>query len=387
MWALFGGIAHVLIFWLVTAGPGVSFCTNCTGGHLVNASDVVYYFEDTSPDRSREAALVEYPPLAKAVLMAPRLLATHVDAYVRAFKLEMLFCDVLVVSVIALWPASATGTAAIPHRLAWYTAYVAALSPIVYTRFDLVPTLLAFAAAMAWGSGRAPLGAVGSALGTLTKLFPGCVAAVGIVHELMHRQTTRMRGTLVFAVAVPALTALSWAFGGHGLFGSYLDRKLQLESAFAGILMVVGRIAGLPMEVVPSHGAIELAMRGTRLLAALTLPAQGALLGATLYAFWRGRGSAFLRYTAAAILALIVPAKVLSPQYLIWLTPFVAVLEGDWSRRAQWLFLAACVATTIIFPLRYFDLGQFRWWAIGVLNLRNASLLALLWLLVLGPRK
>ena len=74
-----------------------------------------------------------------------------------------------------------------------------------------------------------------------------------------------MRGTLVFIAALPALTALSWTFGGHTLFGSYVDRRLQLESTFAGILMAVGRMAGLPMAIVPSHGAFELGMRGTDL--------------------------------------------------------------------------------------------------------------------------
>jgi Glycosyltransferase family 87 len=384
VWACPASVLHFLVFLFVTSGPPAAFCTHCTGGRLVNATDVSYYFEDTSPERSKEAALVEYPPLAKVVLMGPRLLATQGHAYVRTFMLEMLLCNVLTVLVIALWSATTIGEAAVPRRLAWYTAYVAVLSPLVFTRFDLVPALLAFSAAIAWGSGLPTLGAVGSALGALTKLFPGSVAAVGFVHEFMHRERTRLRGTVVFAVSVPVLTALSWTFGGHALFASYLDRRLQLESALAGILMVVGQAAGLPMTAETSHGAIELGMRGTRLLAGLTLPLQGSFLSAALYSYWRTRGSDFLRYTTAAILALIVPAKVLSPQYLIWLVPFVSVLEGEVGRRARWLLLVCCVATIVIFPFRYYDLTQFRWWAIGLLNLRNALLLVLFGALILG---
>jgi hypothetical protein len=380
-WAVLFGAVHVLVFWFVTSGPRVAFCTNCTNGHLLNAGDVVRYFHDTSPTPPRELALVEYPPLARVVVLAPRLLVAQADAYARVFAFEMLICDLLAVLIIARWSAATAGAAAVPRRLAWYTAYVAALSPLAYTRFDLVPTVLAFAAAVAWNSGRSTLGAVGAAFGTLTKLFPGCVAAVGFVHEMTRGPESRMRGTLAFIVALPALTALSWTFGGHTLFLSYLDRNLQLESTFAGILMIVGRVAGLPMAIVPAHGAAELWTNGTHLLAMLTLPLQGALLCATLYACWRARGVEFLRFTAAAILALVVPAKVLSPQYLLWLTPFIAVLENGAGQRTRWVFLACCVGTTVIFPVRYADLTHFHWWAIGLLNARNALLLVLLGLL------
>lgn len=68
---------------------------------------------------------------------------------------------------------------------------------------------------------------------------------------------------------------------------------------------------------------------------------------------------------------------------LIWLVPFLSVLEGDAASRTRWLFLAACIATTVIFPFAYSELGHFHWWAIGLLNLRNMLLLGC-FLLLLG---
>ncbi len=383
-WAVLVSLLHLVVFVFVTSGSPAAFCDRCTRGRLVNASDVAYYFDATSPERSREVSLAEYPPLAKAVVMVPRLFTSQKSTYVRTFMLEMLLCDVLTVLTVALWSAATAGAAAVPRRLVWYTAYVAVVSPLIFTRFDLVPTSLAFAAAIAWSSGRPALGAFGSALGALTKLFPGCVVVVGCVHEFMRREHTWFRGALVFALSVSLLAAVSWKLGGHAVLSSYFDRKLQLESAPAGVLMVVGRVARLPMTAESAHGAIELGMTGTRLLAGLTVPLQGGLLAMTLYLYWRSRGSDFMRYTAAAILAIMVPAKVLSPQYVIWLVPFVSVLEGEMGRRARWLFLACCVATIVVFPFRYAELTQFRWWAIGLLNLRNAMLLTLFSALILG---
>jgi hypothetical protein len=93
-----------------------------------------------------------------------------------------------------------------------------------------------------------------------------------------------------------------------------------------------------------------------------------------------------VRYAAAAVLAFMITGKIFSAQYVIWLIPFVTVLRGETGRRARWMFLMACVATTIIYPLYAMklilelnDLGS-----ILLLNYRNALLLALLVLLLSG---
>ena len=56
------------------------------------------------------------------------------------------------------------------------------------------------------------------------------------------------------------------------------------------------------------------------------------------------------RYSAAAVLAFIVFGKVLSPQYLIWLFPFLAVLDGRTGSLARKIFLLACLTTAMFYP-------------------------------------
>jgi hypothetical protein len=81
----------------------------------------------------------------------------------------------------------------------------------------------------------------------------------------------------------------------------------------------------------------------------------------------------------AAVLALIVTNKVLSPQYLIWLLPFGALL-----RRGPLLLLtAACALTTLIWPVLYEQLLALDAPVIVLLNVRNLVLCVLLgWLLI-----
>jgi hypothetical protein len=93
-----------------------------------------------------------------------------------------------------------------------------------------------------------------------------------------------------------------------------------------------------------------------------------------------------LRYSAAAVLAFIITGKVLSPQYLVWLFPFLAVLDGPSGRLARRLFLLGCVTTAMLYPGPGFVMAlDHRAGAILLLNLRNILLVWLLAWLLFGP--
>ena len=93
-----------------------------------------------------------------------------------------------------------------------------------------------------------------------------------------------------------------------------------------------------------------------------------------------------VRYAGAAILASLVTAKVLSPQYLVWMFPFIVALGGWTGSRARWLFLFVCLTTALIYPGPGFvQILDHQAIAISLLNLRNFLLLALLALLMFGP--
>ena len=84
-----------------------------------------------------------------------------------------------------------------------------------------------------------------------------------------------------------------------------------------------------------------------------------------------------IRFAGASLLAYVVAGKVLSPQYLVWLSPFVAV---SGSGRVRWVYLVCCLLTTAVFPWKFEALLEFRRSAEALLLARN---LALLWLFAL----
>jgi hypothetical protein len=92
-----------------------------------------------------------------------------------------------------------------------------------------------------------------------------------------------------------------------------------------------------------------------------------------------------LRYAAACVCAFIVFGKVLSPQYLIWLVPLVALLGGRRGVAAVALLVAALLATAAWFPDHYWAYvqGFDRAW---IVLLRNVLLVALVAVLSLPAR-
>jgi hypothetical protein len=83
--------------------------------------------------------------------------------------------------------------------------------------------------------------------------------------------------------------------------------------------------------------------------------------------------------TLGVLLAFVALGKVLSPQFVVWLAPFAAVLFAWGGRRViAGLLVAATVLTQIEFPSRYFDLVDGENGIVALVGLRNLLLLAAL---------
>src|SRR5262249_12405963 len=133
--------------------------------------------------------VVEYPPLALLVFLLPRLVAgNNFGLYAALFALQMLLWDALCVSLVLRWTKRRAGPERVPEALLWYTCFFAALYPFVAMHYDLIPATVAFAAAIAWASGRPARGGLLAAAAAFLKVFPAAVALPGIVGEIKARR-------------------------------------------------------------------------------------------------------------------------------------------------------------------------------------------------------
>jgi hypothetical protein len=334
--------------------------------------------------------LVEYPILTFPLFLVPRLLVSDFAKYCIAFAAEMLLFDVAAIVLIARYVAETEGPARVAGRLAWYTVFCASLAPLVVGRFELAPMVLAFAAARWWFSGRYILGGLTAGVGALLKVFPGLIAAPALIWELARVRTSRARGSVAFVVTVAVGMAGWFLLGGSNVLDSFryhAARGLGIESLYAGALLAWGKLAGVDVPWVIEHKAVHLVPEWGSRLAALASPCQATALLLVMIQFGRRGMAEGVRYAGAAVLASLVTSKVLSPQYLVWLFPFIVVLCGWTGSRARWLFLFVCLTTALIYPGPAFaQLLDHQGVAIFLLNLRNVLLLALWALLLFGPR-
>jgi hypothetical protein len=332
----------------------------------------------------------EYPPLTLPLFVIPRLAVSDFEGYTIAFVTEMFVFDIAAIVLVARggepgdWASAA-------RRLGWYTLYCFVLAPLVLGRFELAPMVLAFAGAHWWFAGRNLLGGVTAGLGALMKIFPGGVAAPALVWEVARLGYSRARGMAAFTLTV-AFGMGCWLFLAGGRFvdslGYHAERALEIESIFGGMLLLAGAITGRPTPWAFDHNAYHLPGRWSTLLASLTFPIQAITVSVVMWKFYRSGLTDGLRFSAAAILAFITFGKVLSPQYLIWLFPFLAVLEGRSGILARRIFLLCCLTTALIYPGPGFPLLlNHQAGAILFLNLRNVLLIWLFGMLLgLEPR-
>src|SRR5208337_2499460 len=329
--------------------------------------------------------LLEYPIGSLPQIALPILAGRSVPAYRCAYIAEMLLINALMLQVLAWQVGRREGLAAVPRRLAWYFLCYFFLSRMIVSRIDLVPALLAFLATVEWFGSRPIVGGILAGLGGLVKIFPVLVAIPAGLRELCRPRETWLRGSIAFVGSSVLGVALWYLLGGPGLMTSILyhvERGLEIGSLYAGPLMLLGRLTGEPMVAEPGHGSYELQCAMAPAAVAASRYVQLLALVFTLVPFVRSRRRSGVQCAGALILGLILTAPVFSPQFIIWVLPFILVMSGSLGRRARPLYALICVLTFLIYPV-FFHRGLIPLWmsAVLLLNLRN-SLLIVLWLLM-----
>ncbi|ACQ78793.1 conserved hypothetical protein [Beutenbergia cavernae DSM 12333] len=269
----------------------------------------------------------------------------------------------------------------------WWLAFVLALGPVGMGRLDAVVAAL-MVPAFAVATTRPALASALLTLVAWIKATPGVafLALVAAVRERGRAIVAAAAGVSVLVVG----TALALGAGGRVLdfVLEQGSRGLQVE-AVAATPYVLARLVSPAVTIVfdplvtyEVHGP---GADGVALALDVALPVAVAVVTWLVWRSRRGLTSAgALAWGAFALLLVaVVVNKVLSPQYVAWLAPPVAVALGRaagrvrWRRVAAWTLVAAFL-TQLVYPIGYPDLlaGSAVWaW---VLAARNAVLVGLL---------
>jgi hypothetical protein len=325
--------------------------------------DAVRYAEiDAAEGRPYRDHEVEYPPLTVAAIEV----VTPSDALTDPLNAR----TVIVVGLVMDLAAAAVVGWGFGRRAARTYLVVGlpvVLTGVAYLRLDLLSVALAAAGLALCRRNRPTAGGLALVAGAFAKLWPLVLLPVLAVQR-------RWRA-LGVSVAAGTLGLAAWvAYGGAAGPEQVLTLRgaagWQVESLPASVLRIFSSEApfndAAAWRLGPSPGAVRWG-----------LVAVG--LGVVAAVWWTAarRRDAFGGAALSAVGALLATSAVLSPQFLLWLLPCVAVLpagvSGDAIRR---LALAATIVTFLVVTSEWEILHGVDW-AVGILLARNALLVAL----------
>ena len=346
------------------------------------AAKVERIFQGELPYRD---VAIEYPPGSVPFTILPGLVVGTGAGYRLVFA-----CEMVLVDAVGLWAASRLarivdlGRRRIP--LAYVLAMVA-MGPLLVLRFDLVPAVCVLLAATMAAEGRPGWAAAALGYGTAAKIFPGVLApllVLGLVPAMgWGRSLLRTVPPFLAGFGITVVPALLLSVRGTAdsiLF--HVQRGVQIESLWANAIALLDLFGGPQARTVTSFGAYDLSSSVSDEAKLLSGAATLAALAGAAWLVWRrsrrlgGLGPAdWAGAFAVGVFAFVLPTRVLSPQYLVWLcAPMVALVTVLAGRRALWTLVAAAVVSQVIFPFRYSQLRRLYPFDVGLLTLRNLLL-------------
>lgn len=314
---------------------------------------------------------VEYPPLS-IVPFSLTVLPPTSDGFHVVFGLWMAVLALLGY----LWMVRVGGQRS---AIAYACYLLLGTTATLLARFDLVPALVTLGALLAAQRRRFTLAYVLLAVGVLLKLYPvfllppvmiahwqslASAADRDVVTALLRRLRGHVAGAadrlapilarialgcVVFIVVVGAVFGLAYALNPTGTISEFqfaTYRPIQLESTPATLLWI-GSHLGFPAGFEKTFQSWNyVGQLGGILMPLSTI----ALVAGCLWAYWRqARGRLSLdRAFFATLCVVIATNKLFSPQYIIWVIPFAALVEG-----LDIFWLAIALLTTLDFPVFY----------------------------------
>ena len=310
---------------------------------------------------------LEYPPGALPMFLLPSLGVGVGDvlSYWRHFERLMAICGGIEAGLVAfvLTRLRAIGTARLSLGVGLIALSPLMLGSMVRAHYDLWAALLTVTALAALLSGRPKLGFALLGLGVAAKGYPGVLvplAAIFVWRGQGRRAAIVCTG--VFAAVVLGVFLPFFALAPHGVWHSITtqtSRPLEVGSLGASLMLAAHQLLGAGLVADISHGSYNLGGDTASLIASVESALAVAALLAVWLSFARGPANAerLLRASAAAVCAFVIFDRVLSPQYLIWLVPLVALVLGRRGVAAAVLIVAAMILTQLWFPYHFFALA------------------------------
>jgi hypothetical protein len=215
--------------------------------------------------------------------------------------------------------------------ICWFACGIP-LFTIAWYRFDAVTVFFACLALVAYAEGRRADGPVIAGFGF--RLWPIVLVVIPFVR--------RRRADVARCLGLAGVLVTAWyAFSPSG-FGDFLQYRkgagYEVESVFGSIGLLAGKIP----EFVSGAWVVRLGALD-HLDQVLTVAWLALVVASAIVV--RRRGGDPVRLAGALVFALLVSTRIISPQYVIWVLPFVVLAATDGDRLIGPLFAATSLLT------------------------------------------
>jgi uncharacterized membrane protein len=307
---------------------------------------------------------LEYPPLAIPIFAFPRLIAgSNFGGYMEVFGVMMVACGLIAVGCsIFVQLAERVGRRRLIAGVALVSLSPLLLGPVLISRYDLFPTMLSIAALTAIYFGRDRTGFVLLALGTAAKAYPAVIVPVAAIYIWRnHGRRKAIECLAIFAGVVLVCVLPFLIIAPHGFWMAIhgqASRPPQIESLAASVFLAAHQLIGTHVHLYFTHQSDNINGHPALQLASVMSIVQIVALVITwlFYAAGPATKERLLTAAAAAVCAFIAFDRVLSPQYLIWLAPLVAVIPGRRGIAAIAMVACAMLMTQVWYPQHFVQL-------------------------------
>ncbi len=225
------------------------------------------------------------------------------------------------------------------------------LMPLVLFRTDVLSTMLASMAILAWVAGQENRGMAAVQGGVLAKGWPVVLA----VSEWWRGRQARAALIVAFTMSLTTFLILTPGFQSGRAF-----RGIHLETLVGSILLFVRVLSGDTPGTFHDAGALYLTAGGWQVAINVAI---GTVFGLVALRALRHRFSWRRAHIlgAALTLAVILGSPLFSPQFLIWVVPFLTLVAGP---RTIKLWVAMTLVT--ILYVGFWDVPSL-WWSAALL--------------------
>ena len=337
----------------------------------------------------------EYPPLSLLVFLLPGYFSSSWQGFASIYQVEILVFDLVGLFLIYLI-ARRLGKA--PWvMLGVYTLGVLAVGPIIQNQYDIFPAVVTLAAVYFFWLGRHKTAWFLVGLGALLKLYPLLLVPIWLIVYWRNHEYRRIWSGLATLLLTCLIILLPFLILSPSSLLRLLDyhtqRGIQIESLYGAFLMLFHNLGWVASRLVFNFGSWNLMGPVPETLDKLsTYFLVVAWVASFALVYWQVRAgkSQFSRmgsYFLIILLLTLLTSKILSPQYLIWLIPFLPLVGGPLRVYVWALFVIIGGLTYYNFPAHYLKLMAFGNPEIIVLLARDLLLAAMAVLAIVNLRR